>query len=179
MQQSTDQTNSFHYDHISQWYKIALDTCTQCETMHRFCFGDSHFNKLSFKIYSNVNVFGPKLLTGDTIFTSPTWDDTASLQLYEVIRATWRSTRLHTCSAKGVPLACSRFFLNTLSIDRIRDRTGEPLRSISVYRIRLSQIYNTPRANVFTAGENILGQATVMYGSLERPPQDTWDEFDL
>ena len=25
-QQSTDQTDSSHYDHIFQWYKIALDT---------------------------------------------------------------------------------------------------------------------------------------------------------
>ena len=29
-QQSTNQTNSFHYDHIFQWYKFALDICTQC-----------------------------------------------------------------------------------------------------------------------------------------------------
>ena len=29
-QQSNDQTNSFHYDHIFQCYKFALDICTQC-----------------------------------------------------------------------------------------------------------------------------------------------------
>ena len=32
-QQSTDQTNSSHYDHIFQWYKFALGTCTQCGPM--------------------------------------------------------------------------------------------------------------------------------------------------
>ena len=31
-QQSTDQTNYCHYDYIKffQWYKLAVDTCTQC-----------------------------------------------------------------------------------------------------------------------------------------------------
>ena len=28
-QQTTDQTTPFHYDGIFQWYKFALDTCTQ------------------------------------------------------------------------------------------------------------------------------------------------------
>ena len=27
------QTNFFHYDHIFQWYKFALGTCTQCGPM--------------------------------------------------------------------------------------------------------------------------------------------------
>ena len=29
-QQSTNQTNCFHCEHIFQWYKFALDICTQC-----------------------------------------------------------------------------------------------------------------------------------------------------
>ena len=42
---------------------------------------DSHFlKKWSFKIYSSVNVFGTKVLIGGTIFTSPTWEGTASLR---------------------------------------------------------------------------------------------------
>ena len=42
---------------------------------------DSHIlKKWSFKIYSSVNVFGTKVLIGGTIFTSPTWDGTASLR---------------------------------------------------------------------------------------------------
>ena len=41
----------------------------------------------------------------------------------------------------------------------------------------LSQVNNSPRTNVFPAGEANLGQA--MYRSLERSTQDTRDGFDL
>lgn len=35
---STDQTNSFHYDHISQCYKFALEICTPCGPIFKFSF---------------------------------------------------------------------------------------------------------------------------------------------
>ena len=41
----------------------------------------------------------------------------------------------------------------------------------------IAQVNNSPRANVFPAGEDNFGQA--MYWSLERSPQDTSDGFDL
>ena len=41
----------------------------------------------------------------------------------------------------------------------------------------LSQVNNSPRTNVFPAGEANLGQA--MYQSLERSTQETRDGFDL
>ena len=47
---------------------------------------------------------------------------------------------------------------------------------------RLAQVNNSPRANVFPAGEANFGQAILcmtMYRSLERSPQDTRDGFDL
>ena len=43
--------------------------------------------------------------------------------------------------------------------------------------MRLSQVNNSPQANVFPAGEANFGQA--MYRSLERSSQDTWERFDL
>ena len=44
-------------------------------------------------------------------------------------------------------------------------------------RLAIAQVNNSPRANVFPAGEANFGQA--MYWSLERSPQDTRDGFDL
>lgn len=35
---SKDQTNSFHYDHISKCYKFALDICTPCGSIFKFSF---------------------------------------------------------------------------------------------------------------------------------------------
>ena len=69
------------------------------------------------------------------------------------------------------------FFLNTLSIESGIEPASLCGQSQSTESDCLK--YTIPSTNVFTAGENNLGQATVMYGSLERPPQDTWDEFDL
>ena len=45
------------------------------------------------------------------------------------------------------------------------------------WRLAIAQVKNSPRANVFPAGEANFGQAT--YRSLERSPQDTRDGFDL
>ena len=41
----------------------------------------------------------------------------------------------------------------------------------------IAQVNNSPRANVFPAGEANFGQT--MYWSPERSPQDTSDGFDL
>jgi len=56
-------------------------------------------------------------------------------------------------------------FFKTLSI--------EPARSQALYQLRLAQVKNSPRANVFPAGDANLMQ--VMYLSIERSPQDTRD----
>jgi len=47
----------------------------------------------------------------------------------------------------------------------------------STARLRLAQMNNSPRANVFPAGQVNFEQA--VYRSLERSPQDTRDGFDL
>ena len=57
----------------------------------------------------------------------------------------------------------------------IEEQQGQALYS---YRLRFSQMNNSPRANVFPAGEAHFGQA--MYRSLERSTQDNKrDGFDL
>ena len=57
----------------------------------------------------------------------------------------------------------------------IEEQQGQALYS---YRLRFSQVNNSPRANVFPAGEAHFGQA--MYRSLERSTQDNKrDGFDL
>ena len=56
----------------------------------------------------------------------------------------------------------------------IKEQKGQALYS---YRLRFSHVNNSPRANVFPAGEAHFGKA--MYRSLERSTQDTRDGFFL
>ena len=51
-----------------------------------------------------------EITIGDTIFTSPSWNDTASLQLYKVIQGTRRSSRLHAVQREYLSLRPAQGF---------------------------------------------------------------------
>ena len=67
----------------------------------------------------------------------------------------------------------AQVFFKTLSIESGIEPVSLQLCSQALYRLRLAQVKNSPRANVFPAGDANLMQ--VMYLSIERSPQDTRD----
>ena len=66
----------------------------------------------------------------------------------------------------------AQVFFKTLSIESGIEPVSLQLCSQALYRMRLAQVKNSPRANVFPAGDANLMQ--VMCLSIERSPQDTW-----
>ena len=71
----------------------------------------------------------------------------------------------------------AQVFFKTLSIKSGNEPASFQLCCQALYRMRLVQVKNRPRANVSPAGEANLVQA--MYRSLERSPRSTRDGFDL
>ena len=96
-----------------------------------------------------------------------------------VIRATGRFSRLHAVQREYLSLRPAQGFFKTLSMESGIEPASLQFCSQALYnyRMRFSQVNNSPRAHVFPAGEANFGQA--MYRSLERSTLDTRDGFDL